>query len=65
VQLARGIAAERACDRLPILADALQEVPSAKREGFAGCNDEDVLNHCRRAGPHTRGCWAVDLILGE
>jgi hypothetical protein len=56
VQLARGIDAERACDRLPILADALQD---------AGCTDEDILNHCRCGGPHTRGCWVVDLILGK
>jgi hypothetical protein len=63
--LAAGIDAERAYDRLPILADALQEVPSAKREGFAGCDDAELLGHCRGAGPHGRGCWAVDLVLGR
>lgn len=38
-----------------ILADALEE---------AGCTDADILNHLRGPGPHARGCWAVDLILG-
>jgi len=54
--LARGIYEERAFDRMPILADALQD---------AGCTDEDVLGHCRGPGPHARGCWVVDLILGK
>jgi hypothetical protein len=53
--LARGINAEKAFDRLPILADALQD---------AGCDDEDVLYHCRRPGGHVRGCWVVDLAMG-
>jgi hypothetical protein len=56
VQVASGIYAERAFDRLPILADALQE---------AGCEDEQVLGHCRGPGPHVRGCWVVDLLLGN
>ncbi len=48
--------AERAFDRLPILADALEE---------AGCDHPDVLAHCRGPGPHARGCWVVDLVLGK
>jgi hypothetical protein len=56
VQLAEGIYADRAFDRLPILADALQD---------AGCENADILNHCRSAGPHVRGCWVVDLVLGK
>jgi hypothetical protein len=56
VQLAQGIYADRAFDRLPILADALQD---------AGCDHPDVLTHCRSTGPHARGCWVVDLILGK
>jgi hypothetical protein len=52
--LARGIYAERAYDRMPILADALQD---------AGCDSDNVLNHCRGDGPHARGCWVVDLVL--
>ncbi len=54
--LARGIYDDRAFDRMPILADALQD---------AGCANEDVLNHCRSDGPHVRGCWVVDLVLGK
>ena len=45
-----------AWDRLPILADALEE---------AGCDDVDVLAHLRGPGPHARGCWALDLVLGR
>ena len=56
VSLAQGIYAERAFDRLPILADALQD---------AGCEHPDVLGHCRGSGPHVRGCWVVDLLLGK
>ena len=55
--LAKGIYDERAFDRLPILADALQD---------AACNNEDLLNHLRdAAAPHVRGCWALDLVLGK
>ncbi len=54
--LARGIYDERAFDRMPILADALQD---------AGC-DDDILNHCRdEKQVHVRGCWVVDLVLGK
>jgi hypothetical protein len=42
--------------RLAILADALLD---------AGCEDEALIQHCREPGPHVRGCWAVDLILGK
>ena len=41
--------------RLGVLADALEDV---------GC-DAVILAHLRSAGPHVRGCWAVDLILGK
>jgi hypothetical protein len=53
--LARGTHRDQAFDRLPILADALQD---------AGCDDESVLWHCRRPGGHARGCWVVDLAMG-
>jgi hypothetical protein len=54
--LARAIYDDRAFDRVPILADALMD---------AGCADEQVLAHCRGDGPHVRGCWVVDLVLGK
>lgn len=56
VKFVEGIYADRAFDRLPILADALEE---------AGCSDEAVLGHCRQPGNHVRGCWVVDLLLGK
>jgi hypothetical protein len=56
VALAKGIYEERAFDRMPILADALQD---------AGCDHPDILDHCRGPGPHVRGCWVVDLILDK
>jgi hypothetical protein len=56
LSLAQGIYEDRAFDRMPILADAL---------GDAGCDNEEILNHCRAPGPHCRGCFAVDLILGK
>jgi hypothetical protein len=42
--------------RLAVLADALEE---------AGCTDEALLSHLRSDGPHVRGCWVLDLILGK
>lgn len=56
VGLARGIYEGRAFERLPLLADALMD---------AGCADEAPLGHCRSAGPHLRGCWVVDWVLGR
>jgi hypothetical protein len=56
VGLARAIYDERAFDRLPILGDALED---------AGCDNPDLLAHCRGTGRHVRGCWAVDLLHGK
>jgi hypothetical protein len=55
-RIAHSIYAGRAFDRLPILADALED---------AGCTDADILAHCRSEGPHVRGCWVVDQLLGK
>jgi hypothetical protein len=55
-KIAQAIYDDRAFDRLPILADALEE---------AGCTDADILNHCRQPVEHVRGCWVVDRILGK
>ncbi len=56
VKLAQAVYDDRAFDRLPVLADALEE---------GGCRDADVLGHCRELGEHVRGCWVVDLILSK
>jgi hypothetical protein len=56
LDLATAIYAERAFERLPILADALMD---------AGCDSEEVIAHCRSDGTHARGCWVVDLLLGK
>ena len=56
LSLATGIYEEKAFDRMPILADALQD---------AGCDNEEILNHCRQPGVHSRGCYVVDLLLGK
>jgi hypothetical protein len=55
-KLTQSIYADQGFDRLPILADALED---------AGCDNADILAHCRGPGPHVRGCWVVDLILGK
>ncbi len=54
--LARSIYDDRAFHRLPLLADALED---------AGCADRSILAHCRGPGPHARGCWVIDLLLGK
>ncbi len=55
-RLAQGVYDDRAFERLPVLADALED---------AGCADNDVLTHLRYDTHHCRGCWAVDLLLGK
>jgi hypothetical protein len=42
--------------RLAVLADALED---------AGCADQAILAHLRGEGPHVRGCWVIDLVLGK
>jgi hypothetical protein len=43
-------------DLLAVLADALED---------AGCTDPELVGHLRGQGPHWRGCWAVDALLGK
>jgi hypothetical protein len=43
-------------NKLPVLADALEE---------AGCDNDAILSHCREPGPHARGCWVIDQVLGK
>jgi len=52
----RTVYFERDFDHLPILADALED---------AGCDNAEILDHCRAGGIHVRGCWAIDLLLGK
>lgn len=54
VALARRAYEDGQFAAMPILADALQD---------AGCNDPEVLGHCRGPEPHVRGCWVVDALL--
>ena len=56
VTRARTMYESRDFSAMPILADALQD---------AGCDSADILTHCRSDGPHVRGCWVVDLVLGK
>lgn len=54
VALARGIYEERLYERMPVLADALED---------AGCDSREVLGHCRGPSLHHRGCWLIDEVL--
>jgi hypothetical protein len=55
VSLARTMYEARDFSAMPILADALQD---------AGCDCDDILDHCRDPKQvHVRGCWVLDLVL--
>jgi hypothetical protein len=54
--LARQMYESREFSAMPILADALMD---------AGCDADDVLNHCRDSFLHVRGCWVLDGVLGR
>ncbi|MBA4188861.1 MAG: hypothetical protein C0467_12760 [Planctomycetaceae bacterium] len=57
VAIAQQMYESRDFSAMPILADALQD---------AGCDDADILDHCRdEKGTHVRGCWVVDLVMGK
>jgi hypothetical protein len=55
-KLATEIYDVRTFDRLPLLADALED---------AGCSDGELLRHLRGSTSHSRGCWVVDRLLGK
>ena len=54
--LAQAVYNNHAFDRLPLLANALEVI---------GCTNADVLSHLRAEGPHVKGCWALDLLIGK
>jgi len=56
VAMARGFVESRDFSAMPILADALQD---------AGCEDPEILEHCRAEKPHYRGCWVIEMILAD
>ena len=56
VFLARHMNESRDFSAMPILADALQD---------AGCENPDILAHCRGPGPHVCCCWVVAWLLGS
>jgi hypothetical protein len=56
VNMSQEIYDERRFADLPILAETLES---------AGCNNADILSHCRQPGEHVRGCWVIDLLLGK
>jgi hypothetical protein len=55
-RIAQGIYEEQAFNRMPVLADALED---------AGCTEEQILGHCWGRGEHVRGCWVVDALLDK
>jgi hypothetical protein len=56
VSMARKMYDSRDFGDMPVLADGLEE---------AGCQDQDILSHCRQPAEHVRGCWVADLLLGK
>jgi hypothetical protein len=56
ITLAGHIYHDRAFGCMLELADSLEA---------AGCTDAELLGHLLSPGPHVRGCWAVDAILGK
>jgi hypothetical protein len=54
-RVAQRIREEGAFESLPILADALEE---------AGCDNAEILSHCRASASHGRTCWVIELLLG-
>ena len=54
--LAERIYSKRDYECMPRLGEALQR---------DGCEYPKVLGHCWLPGPHVKGCWVVDLVLGQ
>jgi hypothetical protein len=56
VRLAQSIYDQRNWSDMAVLHDALLD---------AGCDEQEVLDHCKGPGPHSRGCWIIDLLLNK
>ena len=56
VTLAQTIYDWRRFDDMSKLGDVLEA---------AGCNEPEVLGHCRARNRHVRGCWLIDAMLGK
>ena len=56
IALAQQMYESRDFSAMPILADALQD---------AGCDNNEILLHCHGPGPHVRGCFLIDVLLGK
>jgi hypothetical protein len=56
VVLAQTVYDDRAFDRMTILGDDIEE---------CGCDNTEIIDHCRSKTEHVRGCWVVDALLGK
>jgi hypothetical protein len=56
LKMAQAIYDSGEFESMPILAETLEK---------AGCNEDQILVHCRQSMPHARGCWAIDLVLNK
>lgn len=56
VCLADDIYRNRAFVQMSALAEELEK---------AGCDNEEILSHCRGQATHVRGCWVLDMVLGK
>ena len=54
LKLAKTIYDKGSFDLLPKLASEL---------GQFGCDDIEILTHCRSSDPHVHGCWVIDTLL--
>lgn len=72
LRIATMIYEERLFDIMPMLADALEDAGCPPRLPCYCMNDwcdgwkvNPLIHHLRCSGPHVRGCWVIDLILGK
>jgi hypothetical protein len=55
-RVAQEIERDGSYELFGLLADALMD---------AGCDCGEVLDHLQGPGPHVRGCWGLDVVLGR